>query len=946
MKVADSTGIVGQTFTLISAKGTGIGTTGANGGSMVIKGAEGIGLVTITDKVGKHTEGGRGGSVLIQSGVGNTKNAYGSGGNVLITAAVSADSSSNIAQSSGSINISTESATGYASTLNGDAYNRIGGDGGPVLINSGYGGLGGGSGGRISITAGSAGEAASSYNAGSAGSISITSGSGGSGLGTERTSSAGGDITISMGLGGIAASNAPGSTGGSFYVYAGEGGPGYASGLVNSRGTTGGGGGDITLKPGSSGALDNYQNPYQGQPGVGGSLWLYSGAGSTGAAGSAGQIFMVGASGSPYGGSGGSIIIVGGTGVSNVSNGATNTPITGQAGFVTIFAGAGSDSGSAFSTFYPATAGGNVSITCGAGGAANSTSGSFPAANGGGLTLTAGRGGPGSNVANPGSGGFVTISSGSPGTFTSQSYALRGSGDVRIRTSNVIADSSAQSGSTYLTAGTPSSYGTSGLNWSIPARQVGGVVIVASSPGGNSSSSGSAGAGGDVALYAGTGGASINQWNAGIGGAVNLRAGDGGNATNNTYTINGSNGGPITIRSGTGGTRSSLGNSGSGGDIEITTGSHGGISNSLKKSGAILIASGYGSGTNTGGGDINILTGTGNSVGGSINILSGGNGAGIGAPTPVTGGSVTINAGLGSTTNGSIIIGNSNTDSTTIGNSSNTRLLVSTTSIAGAASTDVIWRATGGYSLSTSTSARGWKIGPTSGGTARALLHVDGSYNYNNGGFIYYAKDGTSSSINYATGVVDTSIYASNRVVGSEFNSFSDMRNKADLGLSENVIDKFKQVKIRNFKWKNDPNEIPHKGVYAQELESLFPEFVSRTNGFIASVYKMSTSVTENGDLLIIDLSEEHSLTGGLIIKVIGETFGELVTPIVESGLTSISIKRPEKYSGGRVFVYGQEVDDYRNVNYEGLFSAAVEALQVVLDDVEDLKRRVKGLEA
>jgi hypothetical protein len=930
IKVNQGTGISGQTLKIA-------GSQGANpsvGGSIELIGGDGLGT-----SAGK---GATGGSVSITSGGASTKGSTGVGGSVNIIAS-SDGGTTDPGASSGSISITTASGTRYAKTP-GDSYNSRSGSSGPISLSTGNGVTGSGSSGAISLVAGSAGGAvADLYPAGSAGTLTFRSGNGGDGAATSA-SSPGGDIAVIAGRGGAGAANSKGPSGGSFSIMAGEGGPGLGNPNYLLLGTTAGNGGSVSISAGPSGHIASYVSAFQALPGSGGNVTISSGAGNTGVAGNSGRIEVSVPPASNKGGDTGSILLsVGQAFSSYLADNATK--IFGDAGSIILSAGAGANEVNRVTLlddFIPARSGGSIGLVAGTGGSA---AGADVGGNGGNVVIAAGSGGPGTNTGSPpGTGGNLILGSGSVGTSYYLGSSVGRSGYVHIYSENVAANTNQTVGAVAISSS--KGYWSAGgfYNNNPQTRQVGNAVYLYSSYGGSATTDGSAGSGGPVRIRAGSGGSSSVNFSTAAGGQVYINSGDGGNGSGGVYTINGSDGGIISIRTGSGGTRSGASaNSGAGGNIEILTGAHGGVSSSVKKSGTILIGTGYGSGTNTGGGDINIYTGTGDSVGGSINILSGANGAGVGAPTPTTGGSVVINAGVGLTTNGSVNIGTSNTFNTNIGFNSLVKIKGNSYPYISIGSTH---NSITNFSLRHNENGlikSGWIITDDPNATSTYYpLEVYATYNISIANYgALRAVSGTPAVYVGSINAVNASLRANGRIICDEFDAVSDQRNKIMISKTNDTKDRIKQVTIRDYKLKSYPTAGVFKGVFAQELEEIFPEFVSRNPGVVGDIYNYATEIRTDGDYIEFKVDSPIMLKSGDRVKVISESSKEMILTIESEIDGKVRIKKPHDDLGDSFFVYGREVTDCRTVNYDGLFSAALEVLQELIRDVSDIKERL-----
>lgn len=285
----------------------------------------------------------------------------------------------------------------------------------------------GGAGGSLTITGGAANGDGTVDRAG--GSVTINGGS-------SKGSSGGGGLTVNGGVGGAGTGTA-GATGGTHNINGGTGGIGSA---------TSGNGGNATLKAGTGGAGT--------AGGTGGTATLNGGTAGVGSAsaGNGGPANVSGGSSGSFAGSaGGAASLVGAGGTSTGSGGAGgNVTITGgAAGGDNTVNRAGGNVTTTAGTSKGDSAGGAISITCGAGGLGTAATGAV----GGALTLAAGAGG--ANATTSAAGGAINInagvggSTGTPGaggeiifktaatTSLTEIFRLKNNGDAVHTTGNV-----------------------------------------------------------------------------------------------------------------------------------------------------------------------------------------------------------------------------------------------------------------------------------------------------------------------------------------------------------------------------------------------------------------------------------------------------------------------------------------------------------------------------
>ena len=231
---------------------------------------------------------------------------------------------------------------------------------------------------------------------------------------------------------------------------------------------------------------------------------------------------------------------------------------------------------------------------------------------------------------------------------------------------------------------------------------------------------------------------------------------------------------------------------------------------------------------------------------------------------------------------------------------------------------------------------RNGRVGINTNTPSQGLLHVNGYYPDPFGAFTYYAPGpdtGTGAPAN-----LNTSIFATHRVVAGEFNAISDARIKKIDGVSnsEEDLKVLKQIEITNYHM-IDPShgEKAMKKLIAQQLETVYPQAVSMAKNSIPDIYKIAECNEGNIKL-------DNSLSKGDRVRLIFENKEEIAS-VVSATPYNFTVDFIES---GKVFVYGREVDDFRTVDYQAVSMLNVSATQELLKRVEDLEQENLNLKA
>ena len=231
---------------------------------------------------------------------------------------------------------------------------------------------------------------------------------------------------------------------------------------------------------------------------------------------------------------------------------------------------------------------------------------------------------------------------------------------------------------------------------------------------------------------------------------------------------------------------------------------------------------------------------------------------------------------------------------------------------------------------------RNGRVGINTNTPSQGLLHVNGYYPDPFGAFTYYApgpNTGTGAPAN-----LNTSIFATHRVVAGEFNAISDARIKKIDGVSNSKEDlnTLKRIEITNYHM-IDPShgEKPMKKLIAQQLEEVYPQAVSTSKNSIPDIYKIANC--KEGSIQL-----DNNLNKGDRVRLIFENKEE-ITSVLSATPKSFKVNLSES---GKVFVYGREVDDFRTVDYQAVSMLNVSATQELLKRVEELERENLNLKA
>ena len=243
------------------------------------------------------------------------------------------------------------------------------------------------------------------------------------------------------------------------------------------------------------------------------------------------------------------------------------------------------------------------------------------------------------------------------------------------------------------------------------------------------------------------------------------------------------------------------------------------------------------------------------------------------------------------------------------------------------------------------------------GGTPYVPLEIYPSVNFPagyNSGWTTYANGIHSSFV---------CVRADGNIIAEAFDAFSDSRIKNIVGVTNTANDlntiNALQVTDYNMKDKIKYGNKSFKKVIAQEVEKVYPQIVSKNVGCIPNVYAVPAKIEKTSNGYLLSFTDKHNLskTAKKIQLRVDHTTTQFDIIAIPSE-NQIEIKAGNLKTD-KIFVYGEEVDDLRTVDYEGLttlnisatqeLSKLIKKQQAIIEtqqqQIEQLLKRMDGVE-
>ncbi len=236
--------------------------------------------------------------------------------------------------------------------------------------------------------------------------------------------------------------------------------------------------------------------------------------------------------------------------------------------------------------------------------------------------------------------------------------------------------------------------------------------------------------------------------------------------------------------------------------------------------------------------------------------------------------------------------------------------------------------------------------------TPEVPLHVVGS-NQESFNLQFYVDGGSATNTDQTRADLSHGILADQRIRARAFDVESDARIKKVLrpNVDSGALDEIGRLHVVEYEMRDPVQDgrDKYRGFLAQEVEHVLPWAVRKSTEVVPDIYQLSRQVHYNAETsrLSIKLESNHGLKLGDQVRLVGES-GPLDRQVVQVVSETEFVVGDWAEGGGRVFVYGREVEDFRVLDYDYVFSTGIAAIQEVnrkLDrSNQDLKTEVQVL--
>ena len=224
------------------------------------------------------------------------------------------------------------------------------------------------------------------------------------------------------------------------------------------------------------------------------------------------------------------------------------------------------------------------------------------------------------------------------------------------------------------------------------------------------------------------------------------------------------------------------------------------------------------------------------------------------------------------------------------------------------------------------------------------VMSAVGNINISNAGRL--TSSGATGSVTTTNASISIKAGAS---IWTDVNVFasSDKRIKTDINdiNGNSALDKFRQIKPVEYYYidKFESGTNKKYGFIAQDVKQIIPESISIHKDYIPNIYDVATVVDNSLIVLDTKTTNEFSISGDILKIKLYDYKNQLKIVTLDKiiNTSSFTIKEPlldSDLSDNKIFVFGQEVNDFHILSKETVFTIATSALQEVDKELEKTK--------
>ena len=236
-------------------------------------------------------------------------------------------------------------------------------------------------------------------------------------------------------------------------------------------------------------------------------------------------------------------------------------------------------------------------------------------------------------------------------------------------------------------------------------------------------------------------------------------------------------------------------------------------------------------------------------------------------------------------------------------------------------------------------------------------LHVESSDETDNSG--YYRRMRYNTTQNYSFGLDDeeTSIYARYYIISAQGFIATQNLVSSDERIKKEIVDvedgsaleTLRLLKPKKYKYVDEiqRGSAPVLGFIAQEVRDTLPYATQTRTECLPNIYELA-NVSDNNVITFANFDTSNLESNALVLKVFDKYDKEHlinIAEVVDEHSVRVDVDLSEWTEDDKIFVYGQQVDDFVFLKKDAIWTVATSALQEVDRKVTALEARISALE-
>jgi hypothetical protein len=177
------------------------------------------------------------------------------------------------------------------------------------------------------------------------------------------------------------------------------------------------------------------------------------------------------------------------------------------------------------------------------------------------------------------------------------------------------------------------------------------------------------------------------------------------------------------------------------------------------------------------------------------------------------------------------------------------------------------------------------------------------------------------------------------------YNATSDMRIKSNIANIDGkfALDTLRRIEPKQFRFIED--RIDKKlswGFIAQEIDQVLEHITTKSTNFIPNIYDYG-EVCNTNMIQLETTTTNRFIDGASQVRIVNDISGSQIYNLVNIIDTNTFTISPPIIGIERVFVYGQQVDDFMSINHNSIFTISTAAIKQVDKELQETKQIVEN---